>query len=60
MIDNSRSAVAACWAARGAAAALGLTGPARAQKPLVVGFIYVGPKDDYGYNQAHAEGAADR
>src|SRR5262245_20570666 len=25
---------------------------------LVVGFIYVGPKDDYGYNQAHAEGAA--
>ena len=26
--------------------------------PLTVGFIYVGPKDDYGYNQAHAEGAA--
>lgn len=24
----------------------------------VVGFIYVGPKDDFGYNQAHAEGAA--
>ncbi len=23
-----------------------------------LGFIYVGPKDDYGYNQAHAEGAA--
>jgi basic membrane protein A len=23
-----------------------------------IGFIYVGPKDDYGYNQAHAEGAA--
>src|SRR6185295_7306582 len=23
----------------------------------VVGFIYVGPKDDYGYNQAHHEGA---
>jgi basic membrane protein A and related proteins len=22
-----------------------------------VGFIYVGPKDDYGYNQAHAQGA---
>ena len=31
--------------------------PARA-KDLGVGFIYVGPKDDYGYNQAHAEGAA--
>lgn len=23
---------------------------------LTMGFIYVGPKDDYGYNQAHAEG----
>jgi simple sugar transport system substrate-binding protein len=33
---------------------------ADAPKPasaLTVGFIYVGPKDDYGYNQAHAEGA---
>jgi len=29
-----------------------------AEKNLVVGFIYVGPKDDYGYNQAHAIGAA--
>ena len=27
-------------------------------EPLVVGFIYVGSKDDFGYNQAHAEGAA--
>jgi basic membrane protein A and related proteins len=27
-------------------------------KPFTVGFIYVGPKDDWGYNQAHAEGAA--
>jgi basic membrane protein A len=25
---------------------------------MVVGFIYVGTKDDYGYNQSHAEGAA--
>src|SRR5262249_25759232 len=23
-----------------------------------VGFIYVGPHDDFGYNQAHAQGAA--
>ena len=30
---------------------------ADAPKELTVGFIYVGPKDDYGYNQAHAEGA---
>ncbi len=29
-----------------------------AQDTLTVGFIYVGPKDDFGYNQAHAEGAA--
>jgi simple sugar transport system substrate-binding protein len=28
-----------------------------AQTPLTVGFIYVGPRDDYGYNQAHAEAA---
>src|SRR5664279_951738 len=32
--------------------------PARAaDTPLTVGFVYVGPKDDYGYNQAHAQGA---
>ena len=43
----------------GAAAATMAAGlrPAEA-KELVIGFIYVGPKDDYGYNQAHAEGAA--
>ena len=29
-----------------------------ADTPVSVGFIYVGPRDDYGYNQAHAEGAA--
>ncbi len=29
-----------------------------ADKQLSMGFIYVGPKDDYGYNQAHAEGKA--
>ncbi len=28
-----------------------------APSEVVVGFIYVGPKDDFGYNQAHAEGA---
>lgn len=27
-------------------------------QPITMGFIYVGPKDDYGYNQAHADGAA--
>lgn len=33
-------------------------GGGEALDELVVGFIYVGPKDDFGYNQAHAEGAA--
>ena len=36
----------------------GWSGLARAQKPISVGFIYVGPRDDYGYNQAHAENVA--
>ncbi|HEY9896820.1 MAG TPA: BMP family ABC transporter substrate-binding protein [Candidatus Sericytochromatia bacterium] len=29
-----------------------------ADKPLVIGFIYNAPKDDYGWNQAQAKGAA--
>ena len=31
---------------------------AAAQTPLTVGVIYVGPRDDFGYNQAQAEAAA--
>src|SRR6201999_809762 len=27
-------------------------------KETTIGFIYVGSRDDYGYNQAHAQGAA--
>ncbi|MBX9931144.1 MAG: BMP family ABC transporter substrate-binding protein [Methylobacterium sp.] len=45
----------------GGAAALGVTGlllpRARAAGKTTIGFIYVGPKDDYGYNQAHAKAA---
>src|SRR5215471_9160480 len=45
-----------------AVAAAGLTlsseRSSKAGPPLTVGFIYVGPKTDYGYNQAHAQGAA--
>jgi basic membrane protein A len=37
-------------------AASGGAAPA-ADQTLTVGFVYVGPKDDYGYNQAHHEGA---
>jgi simple sugar transport system substrate-binding protein len=32
---------------------------ALAQAPITVGYIYVGPRDDFGYNQAHAEAAAE-
>jgi simple sugar transport system substrate-binding protein len=45
----------------GAAAAAALPGFSRsalAADKLVVGVIYVGPRDDYGYNQAQAQAAA--
>src|SRR5271168_4446163 len=44
----------------GLSAAMAAATPLRAAfaKDLVVGFLYVGPRDDYGYNQAHADGAA--
>ncbi|MEE3317665.1 MAG: BMP family ABC transporter substrate-binding protein, partial [Pseudomonadota bacterium] len=45
-------------AAVAGAAAAPTFGFAGSHSPLTVGFIYVGPKDDFGYNQAHAEGAA--
>jgi basic membrane protein A len=49
--------------ALGAAGALGALAPlaprpALAADKLVVGVIYVGPRDDYGYNQAQAQAAA--
>jgi simple sugar transport system substrate-binding protein len=34
------------------------TAATKADATFTVGFVYVGPKGDYGYNQAHAEGAA--
>lgn len=47
-------------AALGAAGTLGSWAlQANAQAPLTVGVIYVGPRDDYGYNQAHAQAAAE-
>src|ERR1019366_5076261 len=46
-------------AALGAAGALGgFSKYSFAQKPITVGVIYVGPRDDYGYNQAQAEAAS--
>ncbi len=46
------------WPARSARS--GAFGPrqAAAADKLVVGVIYVGPRDDYGYNQAQAQAAA--
>ncbi|MBU6259095.1 MAG: BMP family ABC transporter substrate-binding protein [Burkholderiales bacterium] len=41
-----------------ALAASGLGGRVLAAPPLTVGFIYVGARDDYGYNQSHAQSAA--
>jgi basic membrane protein A and related proteins len=35
-----------------------VAGAAQAQGKLVIGVIYVGPRDDYGYNQAQAQAAA--
>jgi len=30
---------------------------AAAAKPMMVGYVYVGPRQDFGWNQAHWEGA---
>lgn len=48
----------ACSPATSDGAAEGEASTGGGGEELVVGFIYVGPKDDFGYNQAHAEGAA--
>ena len=37
-----------------AALPFGLAGRAFAQDGLTIGVVYVGPKDDFGWNQAHA------
>jgi simple sugar transport system substrate-binding protein len=49
----SRRSVLKAGAAGLAAAALPLE-IARAQSPVIVGAVYVGPRDDFGWNQAHA------
>ena len=43
-------------AALAVGSALGVRQAAAAD--TTIGFIYVGSRDDYGYNQAHAQGAA--
>ena len=44
-------------AAGGSASAAAAVQPKAADGTITAGFIYVGAKDDFGYNQAHAEGA---
>ncbi|MSP21063.1 MAG: BMP family ABC transporter substrate-binding protein [Alphaproteobacteria bacterium] len=56
-VVSRRSVLAGISAVSAGALTAGLPGAAFAA-PIAVGFIYVGPKNDYGYNQAHAQGAA--
>jgi basic membrane protein A and related proteins len=56
--DHTRRRLLAAGGLAGASLALpGALRQALAQAPLTVGIIYVGPRDDFGYNQAHAEAA---
>ena len=57
---ESLKSIAASVATLGAASTLAAWSQgALAQKPLTIGVIYVGPRDDYGYNQAQAQAAAE-
>ena len=54
--SGGHSARAARRLSRRACLAVLAAVPGAAQDPLVIGFVYNGPKNDLGYNQAHAEG----
>jgi basic membrane protein A and related proteins len=56
---NRRDVIKGLGAAGIGVATSGFSGLAAAQSPLAVGFIYVGAKDDFGYNQAQAEAVAE-
>jgi basic membrane protein A len=47
-----------CKKTEDAPAPPGASTPTSGSKPLTVGFIYVGSRQDFGYNQAHAAGAS--
>jgi simple sugar transport system substrate-binding protein len=55
---NRRDWIKGAGAVGAGLAGAGFGALARAQKPLTAGFIYVGARDDYGYNQSHADAAA--
>jgi simple sugar transport system substrate-binding protein len=56
---NRRDVIKGLGAAGVGAATAGWSGLVAAQAPITIGFIYVGPKDDFGYNQAQAEAVAE-
>ena len=56
---NRRDLLKALGAASVGAGSAAWSGLAAAQAPITVGFIYVGAKDDFGYNQAQAESVAE-
>ncbi len=58
-LTSRRQAIVRLSRLSAAAATASLLPGAWAQKPLSIGYIYVGPKDDFGYNQAHAESVAE-
>ncbi|HEV7912630.1 MAG TPA: BMP family ABC transporter substrate-binding protein [Albitalea sp.] len=56
---NRRDVIKGLSAAGVGVATGGFAGLVQAQSAITVGFIYVGPKDDFGYNQAQAEAVAE-
>ena len=56
---NRRDSMKSLAALAGAGTLGTLIPLAQAQKALTVGVIYVGPRDDFGYNQAQAQAAAE-
>ena len=56
---NRRDWIKTVGASSAALSLGGLSDWAHAQKPLTIGMIYVGPKDDFGYNQSHYEAASE-
>ena len=50
--------IMAATGAAGTLASVWTVSEAVAQRSMVCGAIYVGPKDDFGWNQGHAEGVA--
>ena len=56
---NRRESLKSLAALTAAGTLGGWSALAQAQKPMTIGVIYVGPRDDYGYNQAQAQAAAE-